>query len=74
MTAEVKSFLGYAFLLQDMLELKDTAQGFGEMTMFTVIVKGDRAKTDQLYEQLMGSPPMRHGSGLGMRQKDSFEQ
>jgi len=63
--AEVKSFYGYPYQLKDMLELKGSAQGLGEMTMVTVIVKGDPAKTDELYEQLMGSAPMRHGSGLG---------
>jgi len=65
MNAEVKSFYGYPYQLKDMLELEGTAQGLGEMTMITVIVKSDPAKTDELYEQLMGSTPMRHGSGLG---------
>jgi hypothetical protein len=70
LAAEVRSFEGYPYGLQDMLELKDTAQGFGEMTMFTVLVKGDAAMTDKLYEQLMGSAPTRHGSGLG----DSYDR
>ena len=68
MSAEVKSFYGYPDDLQDMLELKGTAQGFAEMTMITVLVKGDVARTDKLYQQLMGSAPMRHGSGLGLPQ------
>lgn len=63
--AEVRSFEGYADELQDMLELKGSAQGLAEMAMITVSVKDDAAKTDELYEQLMGKPPARHGSGLG---------
>lgn len=74
MNAEVKSFTGYPYGLQDMLELKDTAQGLGEMVMITVIVKGDKAKTDELYEQLMGSAPVRHGSGLGLHADSSAHQ
>ncbi|APR81541.1 Hypothetical protein A7982_06890 [Minicystis rosea] len=69
MKAEVKVFEGYPDGLKDMLELEGTAQGFAEMIMITVIVNGDRAKTDQLYEALMGSAPERHGTGLGNRGK-----
>ena len=65
MIAEVRSFEGYPYELQDMLELKGTAQGFGEMAMVTVLVKENATMTDQLYEQLMGKAPQAHGSGLG---------
>lgn len=67
MTAEVRVFEGYPEGLEDMLELKGAAQGFAEMLMIAVLVKGDAVETDRLYEQLMGSPPVRHGSGSGER-------
>lgn len=67
MTAEVKVFYGYPEGLKDMLELRGTAQGFAEMAMITVIVKDNVEETDRLYEHLMGSPPVRHGSGSGER-------
>ena len=66
MIAEVRSFEGYPYHLQDMLELKGTAQGFGEMAMVAVLVKGNTTMTDHLYMQLMGKAPEVHGSGLGL--------
>jgi hypothetical protein len=35
------------------------------MTMFTVLVRGDPAATDELYTSLVGRPPLRHGTGQG---------
>lgn len=64
--AEVRLYQGHATTLRDSRELQGAAQGFGEMLMFTVLVRGSRSRTTSLYTQLRGAAPMRYGTGGGL--------